>query len=921
MTTERLIIQIDDKGSRVVKRNLQQVGTAAAGAGGQVNRLKTALVALGGVAILRNLIGTIADFGKQMSTVGAITEATADEFKDLESVAKALGATTRFSASEAAEGMTFLARAGFEVNEVLESIDDTLRLAQAGALGLGEAADIASNVLTGFRLEAAEAGRVVDILAFAANRSNTNVSQLGQAMKFVAPVAAGVGVSLEEATAAASALSDAGLQASLAGTGLRRILSELESPAAKTTKLLKQMGLEAKDVRVSQVGLTEAITRLAEAGVDTGIALEIFGDRGGPAFEVLSNAIPKVNQMNEALRESEGFALRTAKRMDDNLEGSLKAVSSAAESLKLSLGLEDGLEKVFRGLADALRFLSKNTDVLIGILTTLAITALPAVVAGIKALTLAIIANPFGLLLTVVAAAIGALIAFKDEIKVTGDGMVSLGDLAGEVWRTIKDGINALLPVMNTVLSIMTYGFITATDDIRGSFEDLLQAIALVFDASIGLALGTVKALQNIFALLPRALDATGGFEVRFKDLRQAAEQGWQQGFQGSDLGKQLVDGIFEGARERARLRMDELMRDAIANAPKPEDVGFVGPVQQGGAVTGGAGQASAMSAEAEIQASQQVVAAIDQVNQKLVQEADLLQISARERDVRTQLLEIENELQQKGIDTANEGISVALADIENKIRDNQLLAEKARLLQLVRGENEAQQLQQEGLQLILDDNNITLEEKNRLLEVLKGRLENTPWEDFKQRVLGAKTAAEALEKTIGDALVRAIDRAVDALADFALSGFKNVEDLKKAFSDLFRDLSKEILKLIIKILILKALEAAFGGGAKTGGTVTAGKAAMGGTITARQGGGLASTSPSRAFLVGERGPELFVPQRSGNIIPANQVAQAAPEVNVSVVNVSDPDEIPTAMNSPKGEEVILNVLQRNSRTVKRIAK
>src|SRR5690554_5207658 len=179
------------------------------------------------------MINLMADFGQEMSTVRAITGATDAQFEQLQNTARELGATTRFSASEAAAGIQFLARAGFEVDDILASIEGTLQLAQAGAMGLAEAADIASNVLTGFRLNAAETSRVVDVLALASNSSNTNVSQLGQAMSMVAPVAAGLGVSVEEASAAIGALSDAGIQSSRAGTGLRRVLSSLESPSSK----------------------------------------------------------------------------------------------------------------------------------------------------------------------------------------------------------------------------------------------------------------------------------------------------------------------------------------------------------------------------------------------------------------------------------------------------------------------------------------------------------------------------------------------------------------------------------------------------------------------------------------------------------------------------------------------------------------
>ena len=368
MADFRIVVTIDPamakRGSRQVERSLQRVGNQADRTRQLITR---AFAFVGVITAVRSVTTTLATFEQSMATVRAITGATEHQYMALREETLRLGATTRFTASQAAEGATFLARAGFDTNQVLASLNDTLLLAQAGALDLGRAADIASNILTGFRLEAAQAGRVVDVLALAANSSNTNVEQLGQAMKFVAPVAAGLGVSLEETAAAVGALSDAGLQASLAGTGLRRVLSELESPSRNTQAILESVGLTIDDVRVSQVGLTAALRALANAGVDTGAALELFGDRGGPAFEVLSNSLPKVQQMTEFLGDAGGTARRVADIMDDNLNGALLRVSSAFESVILSfgnLGSTDTLTSGFNGLASALRIVAANLGTL-----------------------------------------------------------------------------------------------------------------------------------------------------------------------------------------------------------------------------------------------------------------------------------------------------------------------------------------------------------------------------------------------------------------------------------------------------------------------------------------------------------------------------------------------------------------------------
>ena len=377
------------------------------------DRLRATLVrafaVLGGAAALGGAVRTIAQFEQAMSTVGAVTGATAKQFETLNTLARDLGARTRFSATQAAEGMTFLARAGFDVNEVMASIEGTLRLAQAGAIDLGTAADIASNVLTGFRLEVSETARVVDVLAKAANSSNTNIQQLGDGFKLVGPIAAGVGADFEEVIASLGALADAGLQGTLGGTGLRRVISELESPTTKTLDILSSLGVKAEEVRVSTAGLVEAMARLADAGVTTGQALEIFGDRGGPAFEVLSSSIPRVRELAAALKAAGGTAEEFARLMDDNLNGALLRVRSAYQAVVLALGGSGGstlLRGAFDGLADVLRAIARNVD-----LATTAAISLVAALAVPKIVAIGAALTGAGAATGALAAALGAATA------------------------------------------------------------------------------------------------------------------------------------------------------------------------------------------------------------------------------------------------------------------------------------------------------------------------------------------------------------------------------------------------------------------------------------------------------------------------------------------------------------------------------
>lgn len=362
MATENLTIKVDETGALVVSRKIDKLGDSAKRTGKSAMLLKRALGGLAVAGILTGAVKTLAAFSQEMSTVMAITGATGAVFDSLRDKAKELGTLTRFSATQAAEGMTFLSRAGFNANEVLKSIGPTLQLAQAGNLALGQAADIASNVLTGFNIAAEDSGRVIDVLALAANSANTDVSQLGEAMSYVAPVSRVLGVSLEETAGAVQTLSDAGIQASRAGTNLTMVMRLMENPTSQQTKVLKELKLTQDDVKVSQIGLTQALKNLKEKDVDV---FKFFGRSAAAAAVLIEGTTGKLQDYTAANEKAEGTAKRIADVMDDNLNGALLAVKSAFEGVILAvgdLGAENILTKMFQGLATILRNVVTGMD-------------------------------------------------------------------------------------------------------------------------------------------------------------------------------------------------------------------------------------------------------------------------------------------------------------------------------------------------------------------------------------------------------------------------------------------------------------------------------------------------------------------------------------------------------------------------------
>jgi TP901 family phage tail tape measure protein len=317
----------------------------------------------GAIAAARGAVRTIARFEESMATLRAVAVKTnqtlavqEEQFKRLRATARTLGATTRFTASEAADGLLFLARAGFSVNEAIEAIPSTLDLASGGMLSLGEAADIASNVLRQFGLAASETERVVDALINTANNANTDVRQLAEALKLAGPVAGALGIEVEEATAAIGALGDAGIQASLAGTNMRGVTLALLNPTAKAQRAFRELGLTLNDIDPSMSSLIDVFNTFDEAIERTGgnaakLFGAIFGRRNVAAALVLRNSVESMRDLLQVQEEGEGKAREQRKTIEDTLVGAFRTLKSAVQDATISMG-DSGFLGALRGIVD-----------------------------------------------------------------------------------------------------------------------------------------------------------------------------------------------------------------------------------------------------------------------------------------------------------------------------------------------------------------------------------------------------------------------------------------------------------------------------------------------------------------------------------------------------------------------------------------
>ncbi|EIX4897543.1 phage tail tape measure protein [Escherichia coli] len=308
--------------------------------------------AAGGYAAGRFLQPAIG-FGKEMSRVQALTriDKNSPQFKALREQALKLGSETQFTASDVASGQSFLAMAGFTPQAIQAALPGVLNMALAGGVELGETADIGSNILTQFNLTADQMDRVGDTLTAAFTRTNTDLRALGETMKYTGPVAAKLGISLEEAAAMVGMLANNGLRGSDAGTAMRASLSRLASPPKAAADALKELGVSVADARGKIRPMEDVLLDLYKATQKYGQVDQVsfFKDIAGEeAFVGLQTLVAaagsgELQKLTRELQGARGEADRVAKVMADNLDGDLKNLDSAWEGLRIRISdLVDG---------------------------------------------------------------------------------------------------------------------------------------------------------------------------------------------------------------------------------------------------------------------------------------------------------------------------------------------------------------------------------------------------------------------------------------------------------------------------------------------------------------------------------------------------------------------------------------------------
>ncbi len=313
---------------------------------------------------VKGAVNVAKNFEAQMSRVRAITGATSKDFEKLSDDAKRLGGSTRFTATQVAELQEEYAKLGFNTSEILNATEATLSLATATGSDLAESANVAGAVLRAFGLDASETQRVVDVMALSFSKSALNMNDFAEAMKFVAPIAKSANIPIETTTALLGKLADSGLRGSIAGTGLKNLLSKL---ADENSKLAKELGFSVKN----SDDLFRAFQQLKGGHIDLTKATELTDERSKAAFLTLINGIDSVEDLDAALNNAAGSSKEMADIMENNFAGSVTKLSSAWEGLMLTIAgsngvLNDfvkGLTNLIQGYQFLLSDLDENLDI------------------------------------------------------------------------------------------------------------------------------------------------------------------------------------------------------------------------------------------------------------------------------------------------------------------------------------------------------------------------------------------------------------------------------------------------------------------------------------------------------------------------------------------------------------------------------
>ncbi len=395
---------------------LKTVGSAIEGVGQKLMPVTAAVGGLGAAAVK-----VASDFDSAMSQVAAVSGATGKDLEALRDKAREMGSKTKFSASEAAEAMNYMAMAGWKTNDMLSGIEGIMNLAAASGEDLATTSDIVTDALTALGLSAEDSGHFADILAAASSNANTNVSMMGETFKYCAPVAGALGFTAEDTAEAIGLMANAGIKSSQAGTAMRSMMTNLTGEVKFVGDAFGELTIQTTNTDGSMRSLGDiladcraAFAQMSESEKAAN-AEALVGKNAMSGFLAVMNAAPgDIEKLNSAINNCDGTAEKMAATMQDNLAGQLTILKSQLEELAISIGeiLMPYIRQIvgwIQGLVDWLNSLDEGTKKII------VTVALVAAALGPVLIVIGKVVGAIGTIMTVVpqiASAISGVIAF-----------------------------------------------------------------------------------------------------------------------------------------------------------------------------------------------------------------------------------------------------------------------------------------------------------------------------------------------------------------------------------------------------------------------------------------------------------------------------------------------------------------------------
>jgi TP901 family phage tail tape measure protein len=501
------------KGLKTAQTKLQKLSSSLTGIGTSL----TMKVTMPLVMLAKQALKTSGEFEQSMANAASVSGATGEELQKMTDVAREMGKTTVFSASEAADAMYYMASAGYKAEQMAEAIQPILNLASATQNDLAYTTDTVIATLNQFQLESSEAERVSNVFAAAIGYSQATLEKLGNSMAYVGPVANSLGWSLEETTGALSVLYNAGYDGSMAGTSLRQSLVALMNPSTSAKKIFEELGLQLKDLDPTTNSFADIVDRLRESGLTTAQAMEVFGARAGPGMmALLAQGGDAIRENTEAITETNSATEMAAKQVN-TMQGSAKLMKSMMEEVAISIGdilipmMRELMEKYMMPLLEKFQGLATVSKELVVKIAMVAAAIGPAFLAlgkivkvGSKVVKLiSMCASPIGLLIVAVIA-LGA--AFLYLFKTNEDFRAKVLKL----WNKVKSGI------------IKALSAIKAWWDTNG--EMVLQSVKAVFQKMADVIVFVVGV---IVSLVQKFVSSILYLWENNKEFRDAVVQIW----------------------------------------------------------------------------------------------------------------------------------------------------------------------------------------------------------------------------------------------------------------------------------------------------------------------------------------------------------------------------------------------------------